>query len=300
MRFREFRYALTEQETTADPAADAELDDRERARSQGGDTADAVLSRGDYSGSTEIQEMQRMLQALGYSIGPPGVDGKFGPYTAAALAAFQQDYGLQGSGDNASSNDLETMRSVQSGAIPKVTNPTRVSMPSGGRYGSNTPSAGGGSSGAATGGQPGSLEGTNVLALNPNPSSVPNQNVIDALNQAASSLNIQVQITPQGGRAGRSSGTQNHPQGEAADIQIVQDGQIITPQQNSQLYDRLISTLVQNASSRGVRPGIGGYNWGIHYDESAWRQGQSDSVAGTWNNGYDVSRAVNSTTTSQR
>lgn len=295
MRYREFRFKLHEEErdeTTPDPAADAELDDRERERFQ--NQQNAVVSRGDYSGSNDIREMQRNLQSLGYSLGPPGVDGKFGPYTAAALAAFKQDYGLSGDGDNASDSDLETMAAVQSGEIPRVSTPTTPSAPSGGRFGSNAPpGGGGGGGGAATGGQPGSLEGTNVMAANPDPAAVPNQNIVDALNRAASELGVQVQITPQGGRAARSSGTQNHPPGEAADFQIVQNGQLITPPQNSQLYDRLIATLVRNARARGVRPGIGGYGWGIHYDESTWRQGNSGGVAGTWNNGYDVSRGVN-------
>lgn len=297
MRYKEFKYPLYEQEP--DPAVDAEIDDRERARSLGGDAADAVLSRGDYSGSEDIRSMQTMLQSLGYSIGPPGVDGKFGPYTAAALAAFKQDYNLSGTGDNALARDLETMRLVRSGQVPRIDNPTQPAAPSGGRYGTNTPptAAAGGTGGTATGGQPGSLEGTNILASNPSASALPNQNIIDALDRAARELNLQIQITPQGGRAGRSSGTQNHPEGQAADIQIVQDGQIITPRQNSQIYDRLITALVRNASSRGIRPGIGGYNWGIHYDESDWRQGRSNSVAGVWSNGYDVTRAVNAAST---
>lgn len=302
MRYKEFKLSLYEQDPSVDaaqddlvargdPAVDAEIDDRANTSNN------FVLSRGDYSGSTGIRQLQTMLQNLGYSVGPPGIDGKFGPYTAAALAAFKQDYNLSGNGDNATQADLDTLNSVQSGDTERVANPTQPATPSGGRYGSNTPprgqTAGGATGGAATGGQPGSLEGTAVLAANSDPRALPNQNIIDALDRAATELNIQLQITPAGGRAGRSSGTQNHPPGEAADFQIVQDGQLVTPQQNPQLYDRLISMLVQNASSRGVRPGIGGYRWGIHYDESSWRQGRGGSVAGTWNDGYDVSRGVN-------
>lgn len=318
MRFREFKHPLYEQ----DPAADAELDDRVRRRSTADPAADAelddlaargdpaadaelddranaaqqaVLSRGDYSGSQEIRQLQTMLQGLGYSVGPPGVDGKFGPYTAAALAAFKQDYGLSGSGDNATQADLDALNSVQSGDTERVATPTQPAAPSGGRYGSNAPptgpEAGGTAGGPATGGQPGSLEGTAVMAANPDPGALPNQNIIDALDQAANEVGVQVQITPAGGRASRSSGTQNHPPGEAADFQIVQNGNLVTPGQNPQLYDQLISVLVRNATGRGVRPGIGGYGWGIHYDESSWRQG-GGTAAGTWNNGYDVSRGV--------
>ena len=120
----------------------------------------------------------------------------------------------------------------------------------------------------------------------------PQQQIVDSIAAAVRELGVgyTAQITPNGGRASRASGTQNHPVGEAADHYILLDGKRVNPEDNRSLYVRYIKLLVKNAKSRGVRPGIGGYPTFIHYDESAWRQVGSGS-AGTWNNGFDVSFA---------
>ena len=216
-----------------------------------------------------VKKLQTELQRLGYFVGSTGIDGKYGPNTARAVATYKADHKRSGDADTITQSELEYMSSAD-----PVREPTQRFQGPGER-----PS------------QPGNLEGTNVLAQNSSPASLPNQNIIDALDRAAGQLGIQVQITPNGGKAGRDSGTQNHPGGHAADFQIIKDGQLLRPPQASQLYDELITTLVSNASQRGIRPGIGGYTWGIHYDESPWRQDQG-GIAGTWNNGYDVSGAV--------
>ena len=39
-----------------------------------------------------VEELQRALVRAGYDVGPAGIDGKYGPDTAAALAAFQSDH----------------------------------------------------------------------------------------------------------------------------------------------------------------------------------------------------------------
>ena len=56
---------------------------------------------------------------------------------------------------------------------------------------------------------------------------------------------------------------------------------------NREIYDILIETLVRNANDKGVRPGIGGYESFIHYDESPWRQGKPGR-AGVWRSGFNV------------
>ena len=223
----------------------------------------------------KVSQMQRKLEAIGYNVGETGIDGKYGPRTTRAVRAYKTDFNVDGEPTQMTDEQLTALQSAQRVAEPTPTgnesqNPRR---------------------GPATGGQPGSLEGTAVLALNTDPNSLPNQNIIDALNRAASELGIRVQITPNGGRAGRD-GTNNHPPGQAADIQVVLDGNIVAPSANAGIYDRLIQTLVANAAERGVRPGIGGYTWGIHYDESDWRQGRP-TIAGTWNRGFDIMRGVN-------
>jgi len=44
--------------------------------------------------SAYIARYQAALMFLGYSVGPTGADGKYGPNTAAAVKAFQADHGL--------------------------------------------------------------------------------------------------------------------------------------------------------------------------------------------------------------
>jgi len=132
----------------------------------------------------------------------------------------------------------------------------------------------------------------------------PNQNIVDAIAAAVRELGPEytAQITSNGGRARRATGTKNHPTGEAADHYLMLNGVRIMPSENASLYQRYIRILVKNAKARGVRPGIGGYSSErtvegvtertgfIHYDESAWRQGGAGS-AGTWSKGFDVSFA---------
>jgi len=211
-----------------------------------------------------VKKFQSELERLGYFIGATGVDGKYGFRTARAVAAYKQDFNIQGNGNELTIDQVQAMSSQQPKPEPTQTFQGPGEAPS----------------------QPGSLEGTNVLAQNSSPNAVPRQNIIDALDKAAGELGIKVQITPNGGRAGRSS-TQNHPGGHAADIQIVKDGRVVTPSQAGSLYDQLIAKLVKNAADRGVRPGIGGYRWGIHYDESPWRQDRA-SIAGRWGTGVDA------------
>jgi DNA invertase Pin-like site-specific DNA recombinase len=48
--------------------------------------------------STAVRRVQRVLNSHGYDLGAPGVDGRFGPLTDAAVRALQSDYGLAADG----------------------------------------------------------------------------------------------------------------------------------------------------------------------------------------------------------
>ena len=45
--------------------------------------------------SAAVRHVQRVLRSRGYSLGRPGVDGRFGPLTAAAVRLLQSDRGLR-------------------------------------------------------------------------------------------------------------------------------------------------------------------------------------------------------------
>ncbi len=46
------------------------------------------------SSGPAVQEAQCLLTSYGYSVGPAGIDGQFGPDTRAAVVSFQQHNGL--------------------------------------------------------------------------------------------------------------------------------------------------------------------------------------------------------------
>ena len=124
-------------------------------------------------------------------------------------------------------------------------------------------------------------------------SRTPKQNIVNAIDAAVRQLGprYKARITPKGGKFRRTTGTQNHPSGDAADHYLTVDGVRVNPSQNRQLYKDYVTILVRNAKAKGIRPGVGGYSSFIHYDESPWRQGLANS-AGTWGSGTYFARFV--------
>ena len=271
MRFYEFA-EVKDQETDLDtgleePVASIETSTKPTTTKP---AANANLSY-NLSVNEQVKVMQSKLANLGYDIGPPGVDGKYGPWTSAAVQAFKQDYQLSGDGNNFSVQDMSKLDGVISGTVPRVSKPTQSKL----SVDINKTGV------AMQPGQSSKLIGNNVLAANPNPNALPKQNIIDALDAAAKELGIVVQITPQGGRAGRESGTKNHPAGDAADFQIVRNNRIYRYNDDPAGFEQMIKILTRNASNR-VNVGIGRYNWGVHYDESSWRQVAGNPPVTTW------------------
>lgn len=75
---------------------------------------------------SRVKDMQTKLEKVGYSVGPTGIDGKFGPNTSAALGAFIKDYKVHGDSKNFSKEAEETLDKVLSGVIPKVEKPSQT------------------------------------------------------------------------------------------------------------------------------------------------------------------------------
>lgn len=46
----------------------------------------------------DVRDMQQALEALGYTVGPPGLDGIIGPYTETAIRNYQKDNGMEATG----------------------------------------------------------------------------------------------------------------------------------------------------------------------------------------------------------
>jgi peptidoglycan hydrolase-like protein with peptidoglycan-binding domain len=126
MRYREFK--LVEVETAvADPAADAEMDDAANAAAQ--DDAGQELTAGPPyppEQSEAVKALQTRLQELGYSVGSTGIDGKYGPRTARAVAAFKRDNAISADANSMDSEDLGALASAQRVENPSPTGNGRV------------------------------------------------------------------------------------------------------------------------------------------------------------------------------
>lgn len=86
----------------------------------------------------DVMKMQQSLQELGYSLGRLGVDGKYGPATAAAVAAFKKDYNLKGPASSFGDGEFKMLSQIQSGQVARVKEPTKTDF---GGYSGSAPMA---------------------------------------------------------------------------------------------------------------------------------------------------------------
>ena len=104
MRFREFRIVEADAGET-DPAnpTQGELDDVTGTRNANADRSEGLEAGPPYP--TEdvdaVKALQTRLEELGYSVGSTGIDGKYGPRTARAVAAFKRDNNIPSTNGNA-------------------------------------------------------------------------------------------------------------------------------------------------------------------------------------------------------
>ena len=112
----------------------------------------------------------------------------------------------------------------------------------------------------------------------------PKQDLINSIDTAVSTLGPgwKARITPQGGLNERASGTQNHPNGDAADVQLFYNGQLATPQTNPNAYSTVARAFTAYNNNRGITVGIGGYDSFMHMDQSTWRQLGDNPTAMPW------------------
>ena len=114
MRYREFKLAEAAPTDANDP----------RGRDQRNDP-NAPVGAGLKAGppypptATEaVKALQSKLQELGYSVGSTGVDGKYGPRTARAVAAYKKDNNIQSDSGVMSAAEVTAMSTASPVANP--------------------------------------------------------------------------------------------------------------------------------------------------------------------------------------
>jgi len=82
-------------------ALSAPVPSAQAATTRASSTPTAVLAQGVGMGdrpSMRVRRLQRVLERAGFDVGPPGIDGRFGSRTAAAVRRLQASFGLAADG----------------------------------------------------------------------------------------------------------------------------------------------------------------------------------------------------------
>ena len=89
-------------------------------------TSDEFIKKGPpFTHPGVVRALQYALDKLGYSVGSTGFDGKFGPRTARAIAAFKKDYRVTPpSGDHFGLPTIRKVEAIAAGTIPRVAEPS--------------------------------------------------------------------------------------------------------------------------------------------------------------------------------
>lgn len=81
-----------------------------------------------------VRTLQKNLEALGYSVGSTGIDGKYGSRTVRAVRAFKKDYAIAGDGISIPPEGLSKLQDVVLGKVPKAKKPTDTGNTAGSRF----------------------------------------------------------------------------------------------------------------------------------------------------------------------
>jgi len=238
------------------------------------EAAPALQKGPPYENASEVKAVQDKLEELGYSVGATGSDGKYGPRTARAVAAFKQDFGLQGNGDSLSTADVEAMR----GASPKQ-NPTPT--------GNHTSNYRGGSDNLgdidfASGSESGRVRMQNRGATRNQPL---DSRLMSVLSNAAEEAGVDVVVfsggqDQQGTPGARRTGSIRHDNGLAADVWIYSGGQRLATTRENPIVAKFIAACVA-AGAKGIGAGPGYMDGvGIHVDLWGERAGSRTWGAG--------------------
>lgn len=126
MRFNEFKEDADNIDRTKPSAGasanDGDAGDAEAQAAQAAKTDQGLKSGPPYppEDMNAVKSLQKSLEALGYSVGNTGIDGKYGPRTSRAVRAFKKDYKLQGDGLTFDKAAQDMLSKIGTGSVKKV------------------------------------------------------------------------------------------------------------------------------------------------------------------------------------
>ncbi len=268
MRYKDFKIV----ETAATDANDPRGPDQRNDPNAGNQTTE-ITKGPPYENTEQVTELQRELERLGYNVGHTGADGKYGPRTARAVAAFKQDFDVSGDSNSVSTSTVTDMKSAEPKESPTPTN-------NGGEgSGSGTDSLA--DIDFASGSESGRVRMRNSGATR---NKALNSRLMAVLDKAADEAGVDVVVFSGGqdqrGQGTRRTGSIRHDNGLAADVWIYSDGQRLPTARENPIVSKFIAACVSNGA-KGIGAGPGYMSGvGIHVDLWGDRAG-----ATTWGQG---------------
>lgn len=227
-----------------------------------------------------VSIIQNRLEELGYGVGATGSDGKYGPRTARAIAAFKKDFNRPGDGRTFTSADADALATATPKEKPSPT----------GNHASGWTRKGSAdnlddvefASGTGTGRVRMRNSGaTRNKALDPR--------LMNVLEKAAEASGVDVVVFSGGqdaqGQGTRRTGSIRHDNGLAADVWIYSNGDRLSTARNNPVVAKFIAACVL-FGARGIGAGPGYMNnvgihvdlWGERAGSRTWGAGGSSSA----------------------